>query len=98
VGHRAEQSACARSRGSNDAERIEYVAIHSFLLPPSDFSRFQSIQILSHPWNAVCEFNGSPEGPEAFQWSSLMLQGVIGDPLLGFTRDLEKGFEVIETE
>jgi hypothetical protein len=46
----------------------------------------------------VCEFNGSPEGPEAFQWSSLMLQGVIGDPLLGFTRDLEKGFEVIETE
>ena len=40
----------------------------------------------------------APGGPEASQSSSLMLQGVSGDPLLGLTRHGDKGLKVIETK
>jgi len=38
----------------------DYVGIYFFLLPASEFSRFQSIQTLSYPWNPACQFKGKP--------------------------------------
>jgi hypothetical protein len=42
---------------------------HSFLLSASEFPRFQSMQILSHPWNAVCEFKESPRRAGGFPFT-----------------------------
>jgi hypothetical protein len=40
----------------------------------------------------------APGGPEASHGNISTLQGVSRDPLLGFTRHVEKGLKVIETE
>ena len=47
-------------KGKSPIHSADYVAIYFFLIPASEFSRFQSIQILSHPWNPACEFKGKP--------------------------------------
>ena len=47
-------------KGKTPIQSADYVAIYFFLLPASEFSRFQSIQILSHPWTPACEFKGKP--------------------------------------
>ena len=47
-------------KGKTPIPSADYVGIYSFLPTASEFSRFQSIQILSHPWTPACEFKGKP--------------------------------------
>jgi len=44
------------------------------------------------------ELKEAPGGPKASQGSDLTLQGMSGNPFLGFQRDVHEGLKVMETE
>jgi len=69
----------------------DYVGIYFFLLPPSEFSRFQSIQIFSHPINAAGEFKVSSLRAGDFPLKRLNASRRERNPTLDLTRYSEKG-------
>ena len=69
----------------------DYVGIYFFLLPASEFSRFQSIQIFSHPMTAAGEFKVSSLRAGGFPLKRLNASRRERNPTLDLTRYSEKG-------